>query len=67
MKLGLQNYVFIMPIENSYMQFNSNEINSLQRYEAQNYRILHKVVQRLSEPNFKISNHRHIQKLRKRK
>jgi hypothetical protein len=67
MKLGLQNYVFIMSIENSYMQFNNNEINSLQRYDAQNYRILHKVVQRFSEPNFKISNHHHIQKLHKRK
>jgi hypothetical protein len=36
-------------------------LNSLQSYHiAQNYRILHRVVQRLSQHNFKISHHRHI-------
>jgi hypothetical protein len=37
------------------------KLNSLQRYNtAQNYRILHRVVQRLSQHNLKISRHRHI-------
>jgi hypothetical protein len=37
------------------------KLNSLQRYDiAQNYRILHRVVQRLSQHNLKISQHRHI-------
>jgi hypothetical protein len=37
------------------------KLNSLQRYNiAQNYRILHRVVQRLSQHNLKISHHRHI-------
>jgi hypothetical protein len=37
------------------------KLNSLQRYDiAQNYRILHRVVQRLSQHNLKISHHRHI-------
>jgi hypothetical protein len=36
-------------------------LNSLQRYDiAQNYTILHRVVQRLSQHNLKISHHRHI-------
>jgi hypothetical protein len=36
-------------------------LNSLQRYGiAQNYRILHRMVQRLSQHNLKISHHRHI-------
>jgi hypothetical protein len=42
-----------------------NRINSLQiRDTAHNYRILHKVVQRLSQHNLIISKYRHIQKLR---
>jgi hypothetical protein len=37
------------------------KLNSLQRYDiAQNYTILHRVVQRLSQRNLKISHHRHI-------
>jgi hypothetical protein len=47
MQLGLRNYAFIMPIEISCIKFNNNEINTLPRYDtAQNYRILHKVVER---------------------
>jgi hypothetical protein len=68
MKSGLQNYAVIMPIGSSCVKFNSNNISSLQRYDiAQNYGILHEVVQRLSQHNLKMSNHRHIQKLRQRK
>jgi hypothetical protein len=37
------------------------KLSSLQRYDiAQNYRILHRVVQRLSQHNLKISHHHHI-------
>jgi hypothetical protein len=37
------------------------KLNSLQRCDiAQNYKILHRVVQRLSQHNLKISHHRHI-------
>jgi hypothetical protein len=37
------------------------KLNNLQRYNiAQNYRILHTVVQHLSQHNLKISHHRHI-------
>jgi hypothetical protein len=37
------------------------ELNTLQRYDiVQNYRILHRVVQRLSQHNLNISHHRHI-------
>jgi hypothetical protein len=37
------------------------KLNSLQRYDiAQNYRILHRVVRRLSQHDLKISHHRHI-------
>jgi hypothetical protein len=36
-------------------------LNSLQKYDiAQNYRILHRFIQRLSQHNLKISHHRHI-------
>jgi hypothetical protein len=62
------NYVFIIPNDKSYVIFNNNKIYSLQTYDTeQNYRILHKVVQRLSQHNLKMSNHRHIEKLRQRK
>jgi hypothetical protein len=48
MKFGLQNYTVIIPTENSYIKFN-NMINSLQIHDiAQNYRILHEVIQRLT-------------------
>jgi hypothetical protein len=37
------------------------EVKSLQSYDiAQNYRILHTVVQRLSQHNLKIAHHHHI-------
>jgi hypothetical protein len=68
MKLGLQNYAIIIPTDNSYSKFNNNMINSLQIYDiAQNYRILHKVVQRLSQHNPKMSKDRHIKKPHRRK
>jgi hypothetical protein len=54
--------------DNSYIKYNNNNINSLQIYDTtQNYGILHEVVQRFSQHNFKISNHRHSQKLHKKK
>jgi hypothetical protein len=68
MKSGLQIYAVIIPIGSSCIKFNSNNISSLQRYDiAQNYGSLYEVVQCLSQHNLKISNHRHIQKLRQRK
>jgi hypothetical protein len=68
MKRGLQNYVVILPIENTCIKVNNNKINSLQRCDtAQNYRIRHKVMQRMSQHNLEILNYRHIQKLRQRK
>jgi hypothetical protein len=64
--LGLENYIVIIPTENCYIKF--NKVNSLQIYDiAQNYSILHKVVQSLSEHNLKILIHLHIQNLRQRK
>jgi hypothetical protein len=40
------------------------KLNSLQRYDiAQNYRILHRVGQRLSQHNLKILHHCHMKKL----
>jgi len=66
MKFGLQNCA-IIPTENSCIKFNNNKTNTLQRYGiAQNYIILHKMVQLLSQHSFKISNHTDIQKLRQR-
>jgi ssDNA-specific exonuclease RecJ len=68
MKLGLQNYTVNVPIDNIYIKFNNNNLNSLQTYGiAQNYRNLHKVVQRFLQHNLKMWNHRHIQKLRQRR
>jgi hypothetical protein len=47
MKPGLQNYAVVIPKQ--FIKFNNKKINSLQIYDAaQNYRLLHKVVQRLS-------------------
>jgi aspartate/glutamate racemase len=64
MKLWFRNYTVIIPTENKIYHIN-NKVNSLQTFDiAQNYRILHKVVQRLSQHNLSISNHHHIQKLR---
>jgi hypothetical protein len=68
MKLGLQSYAIIIPIENYYIRFNKNKINGLQTCDiAQNYRIIHKAVKCLSQHNLKISNHHHIQNLLQRK
>jgi hypothetical protein len=54
MKLVLHNYSVFIPSDNSYIKFNNNKINSLQAYDnAQNFRILHKVVQRLSQRNLR--------------
>jgi hypothetical protein len=64
MKLRLQNCVIIIPTVNNYIKFNNNKINSLQMCDTtQNYRILYKVVQYLSQHNLTILNHHHIQKL----
>jgi hypothetical protein len=55
MKLGLQNYALIIPTKNKCMKFKNDEISTLQMYgTAQNYRILHKVIQLLSQHNLKI-------------
>jgi hypothetical protein len=55
MKLGLQNYAVIMPIEQGCIKFNNDKLNSLQSHDiAQNYRVLHREVQRLSQHNLKI-------------
>jgi hypothetical protein len=67
MKLGFRNYTGIIPTENKIYHIN-NKVNSLQTFDiAQNYRILHKVGQCLSQHNLSISNHYHIQKPRQRK
>jgi hypothetical protein len=53
MKLGLQNYAVTIPIERSCIKF--NKLNSLQTYGiARNYRILHRVLKRLSQHNLKL-------------
>jgi hypothetical protein len=53
---GSRNFIIIL-----YFIHLRRKLNSLQRYGiAQNYRILHRVVQRLSQYNLKISHHRHI-------
>jgi hypothetical protein len=65
MKLGLQNYAVFTPIGNSCIKFNDNKVNSLQKYDnTQHYRILHKVIQSLSQHNLNISKHHHSQRLR---
>jgi hypothetical protein len=67
MKLGLQNYVVIIPIK-KFIKFNNKKINGLQIYDiTHKNRILHKVVQRLSQHNLKILKYCHIQKLCQRK
>jgi hypothetical protein len=66
MKLGLQNYGVIILNDNSYIIFNNNNKQLQTYYTAQNYRILHKAVQCLSQHNLKMSKHRHIQNLRQR-
>jgi hypothetical protein len=54
-KWGLQNYAIIIPIENISIRSSNKELNSLQGHDiAQNYRILHRVVQRLFKHNLKI-------------
>jgi hypothetical protein len=54
MKVEHQNYAVIMPIESSYIELNNRKTNNIQKYDTvQNYRILHKIVQRLSQRNLK--------------
>jgi hypothetical protein len=66
MKMGLQKCAIIT--EKSCMKSNNNKLHSLQRYDiAQNYRILRKVIQQLSQHYLKMLYHLHIQKLRKKK
>jgi hypothetical protein len=52
---GSRNFIIFL-----YFIHLSRKFNSLQRYDAQNYRILHRVVKRLSQHNIKISHYRHI-------
>jgi hypothetical protein len=67
MEFELKIYAIIIPTKNDFIIYNNN-IGILQMYViAQNERILHNVVQRLSEHNSKISIHRHIQVLRQGK
>jgi predicted small secreted protein len=41
MKLVLQNFAVIMPVEKSFIRFNNNILNSFQTYgTANNYRVL---------------------------
>jgi hypothetical protein len=55
-----QSYAFIMPIGKSCTKFH-NKLNCLQRYNiAQNYTILHRVVQHLFQQNIKVSHYHHI-------
>jgi hypothetical protein len=54
----LWNYVIIMLIAKCSIKFNNIYLNSLQRNDrpiAHNYRILHRVVQILSQHNLKMS------------
>jgi hypothetical protein len=52
---GRRNFIFL------YFIHLRRKLNSLQRYDIeQNYRILHRVVQRLSQHNLKISHNPHI-------
>jgi hypothetical protein len=68
MILRLQNYDDVIRNENSCIKFINNKINNFKTCDiAQNYRSQQRVVQLLSQHNLKISNHRHIQKLRQRK
>jgi hypothetical protein len=54
--LGSRDFIIFL-----YLIYLRRKLNSLQRYDiAQNCRILHRVVQRLSQHNLKISHHRHI-------
>jgi hypothetical protein len=58
----------IIPTENSYINFNNKKTSSLQICDiAQNYRIINKIVLRLSQYKLKISKHCHIEKLSQRK
>jgi N-acetyl-anhydromuramyl-L-alanine amidase AmpD len=66
MKLGLHNYAIIIPTENSGTKFNNKTV-----YKGI---ILHKITELYKKRfsacpnirNHKISNHRHIQKIRKK-
>jgi hypothetical protein len=68
MKLGLRNYTVIMSNEKSCIKFNNNRLNSLQSYDiAQNYTVLHRMIQRLFQHKLKILHHRHTKGSAKRK
>jgi hypothetical protein len=52
----------------TYIEFNNTKVNILEIYDAaQNYRIIHEIVQCLSQHNLKKLKYNHIQKLRQRK
>jgi hypothetical protein len=52
----------------TYIEFNNTKVNILPIYDtAQNYRIIHEVVQCLSQHKLKKLKYHHIQKLRQRK
>jgi hypothetical protein len=54
--LGSRNFIIFL-----YFIHLRQKLNILQRYDiAHNYRILHRVVQRLSQHNLKISHHSHF-------
>jgi hypothetical protein len=54
--LGRRNFIIFLYFINL-----RRKLNSLQRYDiAQNCRIPHTVIQRLSQHNLRISHHRHI-------
>jgi hypothetical protein len=68
MELGLQSYGVMMPVENICIKLNAINLNRLQRCAiTRNYKILHRVVQTLSQHNIKLKHHCHIQKLSQRK
>jgi hypothetical protein len=53
---GSRNFIIFL-----YLIHLRRKLNSLQRYDiAQNYRLLHRMVQRLSQHNLKISHHRNV-------
>jgi hypothetical protein len=53
---GIRNFIIFL-----YFIHLRRKLNCLKRYDiSQNYRILHRVVQRLSQHNVKVSHHRHI-------
>jgi hypothetical protein len=67
MRLELHNYAVYISTEKICIKFYNNKINSLERHDtAWHYRILHNVVQLLSQDNHNIPNHPHIRQLHQR-